>query len=106
MNKPKYATEFVQRVKDDDRDFAGSLYVKEDKVYNIEMPNGDAITICCTKDKDGPVLQVVSSAFCIKTDVEVQAFYESKRFKPGPEPKVYHMTAPQAREFFKRLQER
>jgi hypothetical protein len=83
MSTTTQTEEFVPRVQDDDPHFAGSLYVKEDRVYNVELPNGDAVCLCFTSDKDGPCVQVISSTWCEKTALDVQAKDENKRFKPN-----------------------
>ena len=61
---------------------AREMDVKDDKVYNIELPNGDAVRLCYTTDKDGPSLQIISSTWCEKTALDVQAKEENKRFGP------------------------
>jgi hypothetical protein len=63
---------------DGDKHFAGSLYVKNGKTYNVELPKGDIVVLCYVTGKDGPSLQIISSSWCQKTALDVQTDTRSK----------------------------
>ena len=81
--KTRQKLEFRPRQKDDDKHFAGALYMQKDKTYHLELPNGDCVTLACYDDDKGKqTLQVTSvQAWSEKTTLEVQTDQGNKTFK-------------------------